>query len=70
MIRFSYGDPNEPRPDDVHFATEDGAIKAALDWCEKHDDLLHSHVLAIWRESEDVGAETIALIYSGEEWRP
>lgn len=69
MIRYSYGDPNDPRPDDVRFDTEDAAIKAALGFCLLHDDILYTHVLAIWAESNG-SAETVALIYSGEVWKP
>ena len=54
-MTFSFGDPNDPRPDDKRFDTEEAAIRAAQEYQEEHDDILHCYVLAVWEdESGDV----------------
>lgn len=57
---FSYGDPDDPRPNDPRFDTEEDATAAAQAYQiqRPHD----GGVLAVW---EDESGEIMALVFAG-----
>lgn len=56
---FSFGDPNDPKPDDQRFETEDAAIDAA---CAASETDLDSSIFAIWNDED---GEVVGLAWGG-----